>query len=149
MLPTGLCNAAVRGGSFGPMLISSSGQRYLSSCFIDIVLIPIPNYFLLFVALPLILVHSDKTTSVVRSDSRWNKTGKWIYYLLTLALLLMNILEIVRLALSQSGVGLLPFFLAGVLGLIFLAALRRRQTAQGRNTTRITLALLAYWPLSE
>lgn len=70
----------------------------------------------------------------------------WLYHLLVLAALLMSILEITRLALSDSGIGLLPFTLAGILLAMVLLGMRRRGTRKPRVIGGI---LLVYWALRE
>lgn len=54
----------------------------------------------------------------------------------------MEILEIVRLALSNSGIGLLPFTLVGLLSAMVLLLARARRYA---DPSAIGYVLLPYW----
>lgn len=69
-----------------------------------------------------------------------------IYRLLVLALLLMDILEVVRLGLSNSGVGLLPVSIIGIVIVIFLLFLRKRGQFSGQELGSV---LVGYWGLRE
>jgi len=55
----------------------------------------------------------------------------------------MNVLEITRLALSHSGIGLLPFSLAGIILAMVLLAVRTR----GGSSPATGGALLLFWAL--
>ncbi|GAC72946.1 hypothetical protein PANT_7c00350 [Moesziomyces antarcticus T-34] len=137
-----------------------------TTCFNDVVLEPLATWVLLLVMLPLLAVAlkkrrsnaklSSSTTSRLlhyrasarRGDGSFSgKHAKLrsvldvVYMLLIVAALLMNILQIVRLALADRGVGLLPFNLAGILIVLVLMHVR---TADG---VAVSTVCLAFWSL--
>ncbi|KAM0755025.1 hypothetical protein T439DRAFT_352980 [Meredithblackwellia eburnea MCA 4105] len=139
MLPNSVCNPSIRGAGFGPMINS-----HLTSCFVDVILIPLPTWLLLVFGLPLLLATSPPASVQPHPTKLFRRVLHWIYRLLVLAALLMQILEIVRLGLSDSGIGLLPFGLAGLIcamGLIWSRATMRRKAST------VGGILLAYWAL--
>jgi hypothetical protein len=96
-----------------------------ATCFIDTVIIPLPIWLALFL-LPLLLALSlhhrkqnfDPSTAhirSIRSRSCAFITVQVLYYLLIIANILMQTLEIVRLELIHFGIGLLPFSYVGLL----------------------------------
>ncbi|CAO1633608.1 unnamed protein product [Parajaminaea phylloscopi] len=138
-----------------------------STCFNDVVLVPLASW-IFYVALcgwalwygsrrregrgaathqhrgPLqsYKIHSHSGES--RSRRRWVRAATVLYTALILASLLMNILEIVRLALvkpSSRGVGLLPFNLASILVLLALIHL----PLPLRVRTSVSLLSLCFW----
>ncbi|SNX82203.1 uncharacterized protein MEPE_00909 [Melanopsichium pennsylvanicum] len=141
---------------------SDKFQGITTTCFNDVVLEPLATWFLLLVSLPLLALavrrrrsSSDVTLRLIhyratayRNESRfsgrlskWRTAARVLYMLLVAAALLMNILQIVRLALANRGVGLLPFNLAGILIVLVLMHLRT-------STTRaVSLTILAFWSM--
>ncbi|SCZ94033.1 BZ3500_MvSof-1268-A1-R1_Chr6-1g08377 [Microbotryum saponariae] len=79
-----------------------------------------------------------------RSRSCGARIVQGLYGVLVFALLLMGVLEIVRLALSKSGIGLLPFSLAGTL--VALGMLAARYKAH-KNLKGVAAILVVYWIL--
>ncbi|RDW85411.1 hypothetical protein BP5796_03736 [Coleophoma crateriformis] len=101
-----------------------------TSCFIDTILLPLPTWLaILFIPVLLTLSymitrsssrHFNPSTIHLRPSTRTRrscglKITEAVYYILILANLLMAILEIVRLAILEFGIGLLPFILVGLL----------------------------------
>ncbi|KAK4703879.1 hypothetical protein P7C70_g2336, partial [Phenoliferia sp. Uapishka_3] len=159
MLSAGICNSAIRIGGFGPM-----DGKHLTSCFNDVILLPLPTWLLLLFGLPILVIssRSNLVSSVrpsapprtqlmvprsipqptTRSSSRFSRIITWIYRLLVLAALLMSILEITRLALSHSGIGLLPFTLAGILLAMVMLGMR----ARGQRKPKVVGGILmVFW----
>lgn len=157
-----LCDYSVRTGGFGPMqgnkLVrcyssrSFAASAYLlrapqTTCFLDTILLPLPTWLFLAFGLPLLLFSSRPLSPPATSHSRALRAVTWLYYILTVALLAMDVLEIARLALPRAGgIGLLPFGLVGVLGA--LGAMRAR--ARGWRKERVVGGVLVvYWALRE
>jgi len=96
-----------------------------TTCFVDVVLMPIPVWiYLLLVPALFALSHHQRrkrfspSALLIRSIPRktWQRTTVLvIYYALLLANILMQTLDIVRLALTDLGIGLLPFIYVGLL----------------------------------
>ncbi|KAL8293787.1 hypothetical protein RQP46_000488 [Phenoliferia psychrophenolica] len=143
MLSNGVCNPAIRVGGFGPM-IQGGTHQYLTSCFNDVVLLPLPTWLLILIGVPILAMSARSNRGMVVRASLVSRIFTWVYHLLILAALLMSILEIVRLALSDSGIGLLPFTLAGILIAMGMLVLRRKGTRKPRVVGGI---LAAYWGL--
>ncbi|CZT43320.1 uncharacterized protein RSE6_03335 [Rhynchosporium secalis] len=108
---------------FGPS--STISSPIPTSCFADVVLIPIPIWLALAL-LPILIALSlhhrkqnyDPSTAYLRAVPRRNWgfiTTSAVYYILIVANALMMTLEIVRLELIHFGIGLLPFMYAGLL----------------------------------
>jgi len=112
-----------------------------STCTLDTVVVPLPS-FLLFVATGLVL---SLKFDLVRDSPDYRRTPptRWLhitYALLVVAALGMSILEVVRLALANLGVGLLPVTpLALCLVLFFLWYERRARTRV------MSVVFLLYW----
>lgn len=91
-----------------------------TTCFVDVVLIPLPVWIALLV-LPVLVFAPKRERKTAYSnytgDARdaaprrsWlRKTAIAIYYILIICNILMQTLEIVRLSLIHYGIGLLPF----------------------------------------
>ncbi|KAF9498339.1 hypothetical protein BDN71DRAFT_1443672 [Pleurotus eryngii] len=113
-----------------------------STCSLDTIIIPIPS-FVLFVGIGLLvclrptLKHDSDDFSRVRPQ-RWSL---WLHMFFVFAAFGMSVLEIVRLALADRGVGLLPATPAAMLLILFLQWYERN----GR-THAISVMLLIYWP---
>ncbi|KAI9736570.1 MAG: ubiquitin-specific protease doa4 [Claussenomyces sp. TS43310] len=99
-----------------------------ASCFVDVVLIPLPVwiYIILVATLAVLSIHqrqkkynpSTLHLRMVHRSSILYRILLAVYYLLLIANILMTTLEIVRLSLIHFGVGLLPFsYVALLLGL--------------------------------
>ncbi|KAL9938063.1 hypothetical protein V8E36_002686 [Tilletia maclaganii] len=140
-----------------------------TTCFNNVVLEPIATWALLFLILPVLLVAvwipgtkeygRENAVGLVRlrygnshdghvTTRRFGKlraAGNIIYTLLVVASLLMNVLQITRLALADRGVGLLPFNLAGILIALFLMLHPSPPTRTARTAT--SAALFFYWSL--
>lgn len=131
-----------------PLILTTDShlETFQTSCFNDVILLPLPTWLLLVVGLPLLF--STRAFSQTYYDATATKRGLLsriitiIYRLLVLALLLMDILEITRLVLSNSGIGLLPFNLAGVLIVMVILGVRWRKGGSTRVARGI---LIAYW----
>jgi len=130
-----LCNHRPEG--FGPH--SKLSSPLPTSCFTDVILIPLPVWISL-VLLPLLFalsihhrkINYDPSTAHLRSTHRRNylfATTSAVYYVLIVCNILMQTLEIVRLELIHFGIGLVPF---GYVGLAIGAALHWTEGANGR-----------------
>ncbi|KAJ7170681.1 hypothetical protein C8R43DRAFT_60089 [Mycena crocata] len=112
-----------------------------STCTLDTALVPLPSFFL-FLALAAHLVISrrgnDNNNAMKLTPSRW---GHIIYLVLVGAQIAITILELVRLALENLGVGLLPVNTVGLL-LVFVLLLRERTSGR---TMPVLIILAAYW----
>ncbi|KAG4413006.1 hypothetical protein IFR04_013865 [Cadophora malorum] len=113
---------------FGPA--SSISSPIPTSCFVDIILIPLPIW-LAIALLPLLFALSlhhrkqnyNPSTAYLRAVPRRNwafTLTSAVYYVLIVANGLMLTLEIVRLELIHFGIGLLPFVYAGLIIAMFL-----------------------------
>ncbi|KAJ7126999.1 hypothetical protein C8R44DRAFT_110958 [Mycena epipterygia] len=109
-----------------------------STCTLDTAIVPLPSFFLL-VALAANFIISRKDVASTKI-----KPVKWLhitYLVLVGAQIAMTILELVRLALEQLGVGLLPI---NTIGLVCVFIVLWRERATGR-TRAILLILAVYW----
>ncbi|KAI9054247.1 hypothetical protein LZ554_001415 [Drepanopeziza brunnea f. sp. 'monogermtubi'] len=108
---------------FGPS--SSISSPLPTSCFTDVILVPLPIWIALAL-LPILFVLSlrhrqqnyNPSTAYLRSVPRWSWgyiVAATVYYLFIIANALMLTLEIVRLELIHFGIGLIPFVYAGLL----------------------------------
>ncbi|KAK0120249.1 hypothetical protein ONS95_011655 [Cadophora gregata] len=108
---------------FGPS--SSISSPIPTSCFVDIILIPLPIW-LAIALLPILFALSlrhrkqnyNPSTAYLRAvpQRNWGFTiTSAVYYILIVANGLMMTLEIVRLELIHFGIGLLPFVYAGLI----------------------------------
>jgi len=86
----------------------------LSTCSLDVILIPLPTWFLLFF-IYLYLFQSPRPGYRTENLPKWISIG---YLFFLLAFIGMASLEIARLAVANLGVGMLPFTLVG-LGIAF------------------------------
>ncbi|SOV07288.1 uncharacterized protein UDID_01262 [Ustilago sp. UG-2017a] len=141
---------------------SDKPQGITTMCFNDVVLEPLATWVLLLVLLPLLALSLRRTrsssisssrlinyrSSTYRNEhkfsgrhSRWRTALDVIYMLLVVAALLMNILQIVRLALADRGAGLLPFNLAGILIVLVLMHLRTP------DLRAVSSTILAFWTM--
>ncbi|KFY46136.1 hypothetical protein V494_00594 [Pseudogymnoascus sp. VKM F-4513 (FW-928)] len=126
-----------RPDDFGPQFTLSSPIP--TTCFVDVILVPLPVWIALALLPILILVslHSRKANynpstahlhlQPLRSCLYTITTT--IYYVLIVCNILMQTLEIVRLSLIHFGIGLLPF---AYVGLIIGGALHWSNGVQGR-----------------
>ncbi|KAE8219402.1 hypothetical protein CF319_g6895 [Tilletia indica] len=151
---------------------TSKGSKNLpQTCFNDVILEPIATWSLLVVILPLLMAlvwipgrkkygksslvglvrlrYGERTSSAKgvtpRRFGKLRAAGNIIYTLLVVAALLMNVLQIVRLALANRGIGLLPFNLAGILIALFLMLAPSSPSRKARSAT--SLALFLFWSL--
>lgn len=138
MLSAGVCNSAVR-GPYGPVVAG-----YLSSCFLDVVLVPLPSFLLLLPALYLVVSPSPALSLKTGHTTRATRALAGTYGALVCALFLMQLLVVVRLGLSHQGVGLLPLNLILIL-LILVLLHRRRQGSLSPGTVKFILQ--GYWCL--
>lgn len=107
---------------FGPK--SALSSPIPTTCFIDTILIPLPIWLALFL-LPILLLsthHRKQNYNPSTAHLRTVAPKSWpftilsaIYYILIICNILMQTLEIVRLALIHFGVGLQPFTYVGLL----------------------------------
>ncbi|KAL9593957.1 MAG: hypothetical protein Q9219_007295 [cf. Caloplaca sp. 3 TL-2023] len=135
-------------------------DRSLTSCFLDVILIPLCTWLFFSALLVASIIGNKFAPFNVASSGRFGH-GKdtqgteadqsrprrrihiglaILYYLLILAQCLMCILEIVRLSITHLGIGLLPFTLVG---LLTAAAVRFTKGLHGRvyAWTYLNLAL--------
>ncbi|OAA75609.1 hypothetical protein LEL_07597 [Akanthomyces lecanii RCEF 1005] len=104
---------------------SSESSPIPTSCFVDVVLVPLPVWIALAVLAALFIVprrliagltsSSDEQPLKLRRPSWLYRTVAGIYYILIICNILMHTLEIVRLSLIHFGIGLLPFAYVGLL----------------------------------
>jgi len=122
---------------FGPH--STLSSPIPTSCFIDTILIPLPIWLALLF-LPILLILSIRHRKANYNPSTAHLRIKparncgfiivtTIYYLLIVANILMEILEIVRLELLKFGIGLIPFTFVG---LLLGALLHHTESLKGR-----------------
>ncbi|KAJ7637756.1 hypothetical protein DFH06DRAFT_652380 [Mycena polygramma] len=109
-----------------------------STCTIDTAIVPLPSFFLI-IALAVNWVLSRRNAAKLRITP-----VKWLhitYIVLVGAQIAMTVLELVRLALENLGVGLLPI---NTIALLCLFAILWRGFRSGR--TRMTISIMAlYW----
>ncbi|KAJ7603775.1 hypothetical protein DFH06DRAFT_327802 [Mycena polygramma] len=109
-----------------------------STCTIDTAIVPLPSFFL-FIALAVNWVLSRRNAAKLRITP-----VKWLhitYLVLVGAQIAMTVLELVRLALENLGVGLLPI---NTIALLCLFAILWRGFRSGR--TRMTISIMAvHW----
>jgi len=107
------------------------------TCTLDTAVVPLPSFFL-FVALAANFILSRKKASIRITPIRWLHIT---YLVLVGAQIAMTVLELVRLALEDLGVGLLP---VNTIGLLCIFVILWRERTAGR--TRMMLSILAvYW----
>lgn len=96
-----------------------------TSCFIDTILVPLPVWLAL-ATIPILFLlnlrsrknnYNPSTTHLRAKQTRTcgQRTLSAIYYILIVANILMQVLEIVRLELISFGIGLLPFVILGLI----------------------------------
>lgn len=122
---------------FGPD--STISSPLTTSCFVDVVLIPLPVWLALLLV-PILFglsLHHRKqnfnpSTAYLRATPRRNWAFNGVsatYYVLIVCNILMLTLEIVRLELIHFGIGLIPF---AYVGLLLSCALHWSEGARGR-----------------
>lgn len=123
--------------SFGPH--SKLHPNLPTTCFLDVIVVPLPTWLLLL-ATPLLIWLGLRDNKMVRSKgggaptkSRVAKVLSVIYYILIVAILAMESLEIARLAVAHLGIGLLPFVYVGVLIAGGLHAFSKTRFAMGAS----------------
>ncbi|KAK0521287.1 hypothetical protein OC835_005951 [Tilletia horrida] len=152
-------------------LASHADHNLPTTCFNDVILEPLATWALLFPILPVLLAAvwvpgakrvgrsrlvglvrlrygeetSERKGVTPRRAPKLRVVGNILYTLLVVAALLMNVLQIVRLALADRGIGLLPFNLAGILIALILMLHPSPPTRSARAAT--SLALIAFWAL--
>ncbi|MCJ1421710.1 hypothetical protein MMC32_008076 [Xylographa parallela] len=168
-----LCSNRPEG--FGPL--SHLYSNILTSCFLDTILVPLCTWlYLLAVLISLLLlsrrrnnpstsysakerplsdnaqIFTDNGEPIYHNTHKRSKSQTFLlilYTLLIIAAILMTVLEIVRLALANLGIGLLPFTFVGIIvaGVLHLtSAFSRRKSLLGgrRGWTRwVNLGLWA------
>jgi len=95
---------------FGPMV-----DGHLTRCFVDVIGVPLADWLLLLGFVPVFLAarrQRRRREGIPRVVPRWLAI---LYAVLIAAAVAMQVLEITRDAISNSGIGLLPFNLAGLL----------------------------------
>ncbi|KAK8148931.1 hypothetical protein G3M48_008736 [Beauveria asiatica] len=115
---------------------SSLSSPIPTSCFVDVILVPLPLWIALVALVALVLVPKRLITRRFAAEPLKTKPASWlyrvvssIYYILIICNILMHTLEIVRLALIHVGIGLLPF---AHVGLLLGAALHSSRGAAGK-----------------
>ncbi|MCJ1244876.1 hypothetical protein MMC30_002077 [Trapelia coarctata] len=147
--------------SDGPL--STLYPHILTSCFLDVILVPLCSWLYLILVLTLLFTHRPTTSHshgrAYKEDAALDGTVPYnpapprkrskvqlaltiLYTLLLIAQLLMCILEITRLALANLGIGLLPFTLVAILvaGSLHLASFistSRRGRSPGVRGSRL------------
>ncbi|MCJ1390353.1 hypothetical protein MMC18_003212 [Xylographa bjoerkii] len=134
-----LCSNRPEG--FGPL--SPLYSNILTSCFLDTILVPLCTWLYLLVVLVCLMLsfrrrntssisHNPKERPSTESPKFFTNSGEALSYhphkrsksqiillvlytLLIIAAILMTVLEIVRLALADLGIGLLPFTFVGII----------------------------------
>jgi hypothetical protein len=93
-----------------------------TSCFIDMILVPLPTWVYLLALLVLYAAHRNSyhldlyaTHDHKAARHLCHNVGAVLYYILGIVAVLMVTLEIVRLALAGLGIGLLPFTYVAIL----------------------------------
>jgi hypothetical protein len=117
-----------------------------STCLQDVVLVPFPTWLLLLF-LPLLWFESTQFMSALDPRPRRTKAYLWLtsfYVLAIFAALLMSVLEIVRLARADRGIGLLPFDLVGLLAALALSFVVRGSSMK----FSVHVVLMVYWTLT-
>ncbi|KGQ10140.1 hypothetical protein BBAD15_g4513 [Beauveria bassiana D1-5] len=115
---------------------SSLSSPIPTSCFVDVILVPLPIWITLVALVALLLIPKRLIARSRAAESLKPKPASWlyrvvsgIYYALIICNMLMHTLEIVRLALIHFGIGLLPF---AYVGLLLGAALHSSRGAAGQ-----------------
>lgn len=100
----------------------SSFSSIPTSCFVDVILVPLPVWIALVALAALLLVPSRLITGLFAAEparrqrpAALYRIVAGIYYVLIICNVLMHTLEIVRLSLIHFGIGLLPFAYVGLL----------------------------------
>jgi len=134
---SGLChNRAWDGNSFGPRY-----EGRLTTCFEDVVLLPIAAWFLLVLAIPSVLLIRLARTPVENPPS-----PKWWGFLsdnISGAIIGLYIHEMTQLQHLHLGIGLLPFLPIGIVLAIVLMHIHVRI----RKTNFILITLFIFWVL--
>ncbi|MCJ1379787.1 hypothetical protein MMC17_002890 [Xylographa soralifera] len=167
-----LCSNRPEG--FGPR--SHLYSNILTSCFLDTVLVPLCTWLYLLAVLIFLLLssrrrntrsisHNVKERPSTDGPELFTNNGRplsynnhkrskaqtillILYTLLIIAAILMTVLEIVRLALANLGIGLLPFTFVGIIvaGMLHLtSALSRKESLLGRRRGWTRWVNLSLW----
>ncbi|XWW95620.1 hypothetical protein V2A60_003586 [Cordyceps javanica] len=101
---------------------SSLSSPIPTSCFVDVVLVPLPVWAALVALVVLLLMPKHRIAGLLADEPRKLQQESWlyrivagVYYILIICNILMHTLEIVRLELIYFGIGLLPFTYVGLL----------------------------------
>ncbi|TQV93103.1 hypothetical protein IF1G_08406 [Cordyceps javanica] len=101
---------------------SSLSSPIPTSCFVDVVLVPLPVWAALVALVVLLLMPKHRIAGLLADEPRKLRQESWlyrivagVYYILIICNILMHTLEIVRLELIYFGIGLLPFTYVGLL----------------------------------
>ncbi|KAJ6787166.1 hypothetical protein PWT90_07923 [Aphanocladium album] len=115
---------------------SSLSSPIPTSCFVDVILVPLPVWIALVALAALLLVPNHLITGAFAAEtprlqrpSVLYRIAAGVYYVLIICNILMHTLEIVRLSLIHFGIGLLPF---AYVGLLLGAALHWSKGAAGK-----------------
>lgn len=118
---------------------SSLSAPIPTTCFVDVILVPLPVWIAVALLLAVIFLSSHGRRSTYKpsvAHPRTQRFKRWlhsavstVYYILIACNILMQTLEIVRLSLIHFGLGLLPF---AYVGLIMGAVLHWSRGIQGR-----------------
>lgn len=122
---------------FGPH--SKLHPNLPTTCFLDVIVVPLPIWlYLLTTPLLIALYLRDRKARASRDDcsgakSRVAKAMAVVYYILIVAMLAMESLEIARLSIAHLGIGLLPFIYVGVLTACAVHAFMTTRLARGAS----------------
>ncbi|KAJ3473286.1 hypothetical protein NLG97_g10396 [Lecanicillium saksenae] len=115
---------------------SSLSSPIPTSCFVDVILVPLPIWIAMVVVTALLLVPKQLLAGAFAAEpprlqrpAALYRIVAGIYYVLIICNILMHTLEIVRLSLIHFGIGLLPFV---YVGLLLGAALHLSKGAAGK-----------------
>jgi len=112
-----------------------------STCTIDVALVPLPSFLLLFFgALVVIRLPHDHSRPV--TVPRWVRI---LYMALVVAAIAMTILELIRDAVDHMGVGLIPVVVVG-LSLVFVRLSYEMKHRRGSRS--LSVLVLIYWLLN-
>lgn len=114
-----------------------------STCTLDTAMVPLPSFFLV-IALAANFVLSRKNSTVPKTRI---KSLRWVhvtYLVLVGCQIAMTILELVRLALEQLGVGLLPINTIGLISVFVV--LWQQRTSRTRTVLSVSYMRLSCHP---
>jgi len=121
-----------------------------STCAIDAGIVPLPSIFLVLFYIAYVVYkirHPSPSKSVADSAGTILKSwAHWTYVVLAVCSFGMRVLEIVRLALADMGVGLLPVGVIANMVVLLMLTFGGMGFGMGRvRNMHVSLALLVYW----